>query len=338
MTALKEFARLESGGLWRSEPEAQRREVLLSFGDATLVISDTAGRALTHWSLPAIERLNPGERPAIFTPDPEATETVEIADDLMIDAIEKVRKTVERARPHPGRLRNLGLLVTLAVIVALAVFWVPGALVRQAQSVVPPVKRTEIGAALLGHIQRLTGPSCRSPLGTRALAQLYARVLGPDAGGQVVIVPGGPDTALYLPGGLIVMNRDLVEDTEDPAVVAGHLLAAASQLGQEDPLAPLLRHAGLMTTVRLLTTGDLPSDSLRSYAEDLLTDPPGRADDNMLLPLFEAAQVPSTPFAYAVDVTGESTLGLIEADPMAGRSTPLILSDGDWISLQGVCG
>lgn len=337
MTALKEFARLESGGLWRPDPEAQRREVVLSFGDATLVIADTAGRALTHWSLPAIERLNPGTRPALFTPDPDGVETVEIADDMMIDAIEKVRKTIQRARPHPGRLRNLGLLATAAVIAGAAFFWLPDALVRQAQSVVPPVKRSEIGASLLGHIQRLTGPSCRSPLGAQALARLHARVLGPDAGGQVVVVPGGPEIALYLPGGIIVMNRDLIEDTEDPAVVAGYILAAAGQLRQQDPLQSLLHHAGVATTAKLLTTGDLPADTLRAYAEALMTHPPTLAPDDVLLPLFETAQVPSTPFAYALDVTGESTIGLIEADPMAGQSAPELLSDGEWISLQGIC-
>lgn len=337
MTALKEFARLESEGLWRADPQDQRREVLLSFGDATLVITDSAGRALTHWSLPAIARLNPGERPALFTPDPDGTETLEIADALMIDAIEKVRKTIQRSRPHPGRLRNFGLAAVVLAILAAGVFWLPNALVRQAQSVVPPVKRTEIGAALLGHIQRLTGPSCRTPLGTTALGHLHDRVSGPDAPGQIVIVPDGPDRALYLPGGLIVMTRDLVEDTEDPAVAAGHVLAAIGQVQAEDPLVGVLEHAGLGTTVRLLTTGELPPEALRAYAEDLLTTPPPRIETERLIALFEAAEVPSTPYAYAVDITGESTLPLIEADPMSGQQPPILLSDGDWISIQGIC-
>lgn len=51
MTALKEYERLESGGLWRMTPQDQRRDVIVSFGDATLVISDSANRALSHWSL-----------------------------------------------------------------------------------------------------------------------------------------------------------------------------------------------------------------------------------------------------------------------------------------------
>ena len=337
MTALDEFSRLESGGLWRADPQAQRREVTVSFGEATLVISDAAGRPLTHWSLPAVERLNIGERPALFTPDVDAVETLEISDDIMIDAMEKVRKTVKRRRSKPGRLRNVGLLAATCGIVALGVFWLPDALVREAQSVVPPVKRAEIGATLLGHIQRVTGQTCRSALGTDALAKLHSRALGPDAGGQAFVVPSGPDTAVYLPGGLIVMNRDLIEDTEDPNVVAGHLIAAAAQSRETDPLVALLEDSGIGTTFTLLTTGEIDPEVLRSYAETLFANPPERAEDSALLDLFATAEIPSKPFAYALDVTGETTIGLIEADPMQGRSAPELLSDADWISLQGIC-
>lgn len=338
MTALTQFARLESGGLWRSATDAQRREVTVAFGDATLVISDSAGRPLTHWSLPAVQRLNMGERPALFSPDADAAETLEISDDLMIDAMEKVRKTVKRRRSKPGRLRGVALLSVLAGIVGLAVFWLPPALIREAQTVVPPVKRAEIGAALLGHIQRVTGQTCRSPLGMQALAKLHTRALGVDAGGQAFVVPSGPETSVYLPGGLIVMNRDLIEDTEDPSAVAGHIIAAAAQLRQQDPLAALLQEAGIRTTFTLLTTGDIDPDALRTYAESLFANPPDRPDDATLLAMFEDAQIPSTPFAYAVDVTGETTLGLIEADPVQGAQSPSLLSDSEWISLQGICG
>ena len=336
-TALTEFSRLESGGLWRPSPEDQRRDVVISLGEATITISDTADRPLTHWSLPAVRRLNVGERPALFSPDAEAIETLEITDDLMIDAIEKVRKTVKRRRARPGRLRGLGTVAVFAGIVGLAVFWLPDALIRQAQSVVPQVKRAEIGATLLGHIQRVTGQTCRSTLGTAALAKLHRRALGTEAGGQVVVVPSGPELAIYLPGGLIVMNRDLIEDTEDPAVVAGHIISAAGQLREADPLTALLEQAGIGTTFSLLTTGEIAPDTLRSYAETVFTDPPPRPSDQILLELFTAAELPSTPYAYSVDVTGETTLGLIEADPMKERDVREVLTDGEWISLQGIC-
>jgi len=204
--------------------------------------------------------------------------------------------------------------------------------------VVPPVKRSEIGATLLGHIQRVTGQTCRSRLGTDALDRLYTKTLGADAGGQVVVVPSGPEVAIYLPGGLIVMNRDLIEDTEDPAVVAGHIIAATAGAREVDPLAALLHESGIGTTFTLLTTSEIEGDVLRSYAETLFANPPAPASDDALLDLFAASNIPSTPYAYALDITGERTIGLIEADPMQGRTMQALLSDADWISLQGICG
>ena len=56
MTAIKKYARLEASALWRASPDEQRREVVISIGDATLTISDLRDRILTHWSLAAIER------------------------------------------------------------------------------------------------------------------------------------------------------------------------------------------------------------------------------------------------------------------------------------------
>ena len=194
MTALTQYERLESGGLWRPDPDAQRREVVVAFGDATLVVTDTAGRPLAHWSLAAVERVNPGDAPALFAPDPEATETLEIDDALMVEAIEKVRRAVARSRPQPRRLRMALAGLSLAGLAALAVFWLPGALRDQAASVVPLSKRVEIGATLLGHLQRLTGPACRADQGRAALARLHGRLLGPQAQGQVVVLPLGRAT------------------------------------------------------------------------------------------------------------------------------------------------
>ncbi len=339
MTALTKYARLESGGIWRPGGEAQRRDVVVSFGDATLVISDTAGRPLTHWSLPAVDRTNPGTRPAIYSPDIDGgDETLEIEDDTMIEAVETVRRSLARSRPRPGRLRWVGLGLSALAVIALAVFWLPGAITRQTLNVVPLSKRSEIGATLLGHVQALTGPVCRTPQGRQALSRLQTRVLGTGFAGQIVILPSGLAGPIYLPGGIIALNRSAVEDPEDPAVTAGHVVAAAATVRVQDPLEPLLRQAGLRATLRLLTTGDLPPGTLNDYAEVVVAARPPAVPDEEMVPTFGNALVPTTPYAYAVDLTGETVLGLIEADPMAGREVPQILSDGDWVALQGICG
>lgn len=341
MTALKEYARLESTGLWRGTADGQRREVGLVFGNATLVIVDNVGRPLTHWSMPAMRRTNPGTIPAVYTPDAAGSETLELSDEVMIGAIDKVLRSVARATPRPGRLRNAGIAFTLALILGLGIFWLPGALVRQTLLVMPAVKRSEIGATLLGHIQRLTRPTCRDPLGTQALAQLSTRLFGAGRG-QIVVIPDGPDGGLThvidLPGNIVVLGQSQVETAAEPAVLAGAILAATAARSVSDPLDPILRQAGLMTTLRLLTTGDIPTGILQDHAIALLHNAPARPGIALLAPVFEAAQVPLTPWAYAIDSTGETVLDLIEADPANGQTPPEVLSDGDWISLQGICG
>ena len=69
MTALKKYQRLEASALWRDVPGARARDVVMGLREATVVLSDPRSEVpLSQWSLPAIERLNPGQMPARFPP------------------------------------------------------------------------------------------------------------------------------------------------------------------------------------------------------------------------------------------------------------------------------
>jgi len=337
MTALKQYDRLESGGLWRPGPDRQRRDVTVSFGDATLVIADGAGRPLTHWSFAAAERQNPGARPAIFAPDAEATETLEVDDPLMIDAVETVRKSLARARPRQGKLRHLTTLVASIGILGLGVFWLPGALRDQAAAVVPQSKRIEIGATLLGHLQRAKGPTCRGAAGTAALRRMQTRLLGPDSAGRIVVMPLGTDASVALPGDIIVLDQTLVQRIDDPTVTAGFILAAHATARVRDPIAAILTDAPLSATARLLTTSVLPPQALRTHADVLIASPSATGPLDELYTLFDRAAVPSTPYAREMGRRGQTMDQLLDADPMSGRPTEAILSDADWVTLQGIC-
>ncbi len=338
MTALAEYQRLESTGLWRADPQAQRRNVIVSLGDATLTITDTHGKVLTHWSLAAVARANPGKRPAIFHPDGDSGETLELPEDEaeMVAAIERLRSVIERRRPHPGRLRFLIIALIAALLVLGAVFWLPGALIAHTTRVVPLVKRAEIGAALQTRITRVAGAPCQEPGALQALDHLSQRFLGRSGG--LVVLPGGTALSAHLPGQTILLNRILVEDWEDPEVTAGFILAEATRMAAKDPLRDLLDHVGLPGALRLLTTGNLSDASLNSYAESLMTAAPAPIPDETLLQAFATAGVHSTPYAFALDITGETTLALIEADPFSGATLPSVIEDSDWVRLQGICG
>ncbi len=344
MTALSEYERLESSGLWRAPPEDhnpdaddKRREVIVSFGNATIVLSDRNDKPLAHWAMSAIQRQNAGTRPAIYSPDKDAVETLEITDDDMIDAIEKIRAVIARNRPKPGRLRwwILGSIATAAV--ALAVFWLPDALLRHTVSVLPDAKRLEIGQSLVANIKRVSGQACTTPNGTRALDALAAR-LSDGKKPRLIVLPSGVTGATHLPGGYILLNHELFEDYEEPDVAAGYIIAEQLRSHTTDPVEPLLRASGLRATFTLLTTGTISDAALSSYAEHLLTTAPAAIDTQDLLARFLAANTRATPYAYGVDPTGETTVDLIEADPFAVTPATPLLTDGQWINLQSVCG
>jgi hypothetical protein len=336
MTALERYVRLESDGLWRPAPDQQRQEVTISFGDATLVIADGAGRPLAHWSLPALNRLNPGTRPAIYAPDDEASEELEIADDIMIDAIEEVRKALSKARPKPGKLRYWITAGVVAVTLALAVFWLPGALLRQTLAVVPTSKRVEIGATILAHVQTRTGPVCRDSTAQAAAGKLATRVFGAGTPLNIVVVPELPHGALAVPGGLIILDARLLQAAEDPAAVAGFVLAARLAISGSDTLEPVLTEAGLATTVGLLTSGDIPREVLQHHADERLAKPAAQPAAADLRRAMQAANLPHGPYLALARTRLDSPPDL-GRDPLEGQQIPPLLTDSEWISLQNIC-
>lgn len=336
MTALSKYDRLEATGLWRDTADAQRREVIVSIGDATLIISDLNDRAITHWSLAAVEKAPASEKGgAAFHPDGDPDEVLELAADetAMIEAIDTLRRAVARARPKQGRLRWFGLGLSASAVAILVVFWLPGALVDHAMRVVPPVKEAEIGEALLARIERVSGQPCNNIDAREGLSALAGRT----GVARVVVLPAGVREALALPGGTVLLNRNLVEDYEEPDVAAGFILVEQVRSANKPPLRALLEHAGPRATGTLLTTGSLPPRALESFAEDQLSEAVVEIPAESLLPAFAAAQVRSTPYARARDISGEATLPLIEADPMSGQDPAPIMQDRDWLQLQAIC-
>lgn len=340
MTALKKYARLEATGLWRPLPDAQRREVAVSFGDATLVLSEMQGNtAVSHWSLSAVERQNPGQMPALYAPASDApNESLELDDPAMIEALETVRAALARRRPRKGRLRLAMVAGTVAAIAGLALFWLPGAVVDHAARSLPFVKRQDVGRTLLTAMERYTGQPCAAPAGLEALDRLTRRLFKGDETRVVVLRDGlPPGGAVHLPGRLILVDRRLVENHDGPEVLAGLLLAERLRADQADPLRIVLRSAGTRATFTLLATGALPEGVLDAQAQARLRDLPDPLDAEALLPRFAEAAVPSTPYALAMDATGRETLALIEADPVPAASARPLLPDADWLSLQAVC-
>lgn len=337
MTALRKYERLESPGLWRDTPEAQRREVVVAFRDATLVLSDPKTELpLSHWSLPAVERLNPGTLPALYAPGFDADETLELDDPDMIAALETIRGALKKGAARPGRLRGTILVVATLAILGVGAVFVPDALVRHTATMLPPATRAQIGAVALADISRLTGAPCSTPLGKRALGILSEQLFG-GAGVEFAVLRDGLPQAALLPGPIVLIGAPVLDAAQGPEVPAGFALAEMLRAETEDPMLPILQHIGLPATLRLLTSGALPEGALEGYGEVFLKASRPALAEEPLLARFDAAAVSSTPYGFALDPTGESTLGLIEADPYRGGSPRALLGVEDWDALRAIC-
>lgn len=337
MTALNQYERLEATGFWRETPQSRRRDVIVSFGEATLVLTDPRSELpLTHWSLPAVTRTNPGELPARYSPGgPEVDEQLEIDDELMISAMEKVHRAIESSRPHPGRLRNSVTATAVVAMIIAGLFWLPSALVQHAAKISPPAQKAEIGRMVMVETALTTGAPCGRPGALPALETFAERLLGP--GQRVVVVPTTLRGAVHLPGPVTLIGNDLIAGQQSPEVAAGYILAARAVAQESDPLLDALRFAGPSATFHLLTAGKLSQSSLDGYSARILTRSAIQPSDETLLKLFEEAQVSSDPYARSLDPTGEATLGLIEADPYRTALPRPILDDRSWIALQQIC-
>ncbi len=323
MTALKGYERLEATALWRPEPGGQRRDVYVFLRDATLVIADRNETALAHWSLPAVERLNPGTRSALLAPGPEADETLEIEDTVMIDAINTVQAALRAAEPKPGRLRLWLGLAALAGVAAMALFWLPGALVRQADAVVLEARRADLGARLQTHVAAIAGPLC-GPEGMPPELARLARRLEPAEPPHLVLVRGLPMAALLLPGDTVLLSDRLLGGDGSPELLAGHVLTQLQVRAERSALA------------RLLTTGDIPEDRLAAHAVDLL-DRPLRlpADGAALAARFSAAQVDPGPFLDGTDLSQDVALRIALTEGTGPAAE--LLPDNLWVALQNAC-
>lgn len=337
MTALSAYQRLEATGIWHAAPNEQRRDVILSLGEATLTITTSAGAALSHWSLPALERLNPGEDPAMYAPGSASSEVLEVSDEAMVAALEKVRKSAARRRPKPGRLRLHVLLAALVILLGLLVIWLPPTLRRQTAALLPEAVRAEIGTALLAKITRFAGSPCQSEFGSLALTRLEERLLPQVSPARIVILPQSPRPSVALPGGLIVIGAQAVEDFDSPDVVAGHVLAEQLQGELSDPMLDFLDRASLMTSVRLMVSGHADGAALAAHAEALMLERTPLIDQALLARRLHDAGIPATPLAEALDPEGTSLVALRAADTNAPPVRREILSDGDFVALQAIC-
>lgn len=339
MTALEKYARLEGLGVWREAPDEQRRDVVVSLGDASLMIAEArSGKMLSHWSLPAVQRLNRGNKPAIFAPCPDASgETLEIDDALVIEALDTIHAAL--SPPQPLRRVRMALAAGAAVLTLAGLYWLPQILVDRTATAVPQAMRAQIGRdALDGLFLSAAGERiCADPEGRQAMSTLRNRVLGNDWRISVVAGVPGLETA-HLPGRLMVLGKGLVERLDSAEALAGWMLAEALAAEAHDPLLDALHYAGIRATFTLMTTGAMLDGALSGYAAQVFRIASAIPDAAVITA--RLGELGQTTTAYALSLPPRAATLAQALTRSATTDAPLeepLLSDGEWLTLQEIC-
>ena len=253
-------------------------------------------QVLSHWSLPAVRRRNPRDRPALYSPEGDGAEVLELDDDWLIDALEAVQAALappKRWRDRLGRKAYAGL-AALALLAVVLVF--PPALKQHTANVLPWTSRYEIGTRLVADLLAGGAQACASNQGRAALDALQRQVLGQPADVRVMQGTARPRVTGF-PGGVYVIDARLLDMAQSAEALAGALLLAEARLTAGDPVRAVLDHMGTYKTFGLLTSGVVPTDALRNYAAAHTRATAATPDAASILSRFEALSLSSRPFA-----------------------------------------
>lgn len=252
MTALERYVRLEAIGQWREAPDAPPREVVVSFGKATLILTDPSDVALAHWAFAALQVVGDRDGATIYAVDPRSGETLSIRDPEMVAAIAEITRELPAWPGTTGRRRRRNLFVPLVALVALvaALVWGPELLRRLAVAMVPPEQAEELGDRVLLALIETGGAICAEPPGQRVIDRIAFAVASPAPRVRVLDLGGGGPA--MLPGGAVILDRTAVTTATGADAIARAIAAAAA----EDPLATLMQAAGPIGNLRHIFTGD----------------------------------------------------------------------------------
>ncbi len=260
MTALEKYIRLEAVGQWRENPDQSPREVIVSFGNQTLVLSNFKENPLSHWALAATRRVSLDGSKALYSPDTEGFETLEIDDADMVEAIAQVsRLTVAPV----VRKRKLPAFLVFLAVVAAAIYFVPTLMRDQA------IRMTEQDSARYLGLEMLAGTAleqCSEPSANSAEVILMSRLFVGNLY-RLIVVKSGPEGVVF-PGGLLVVGGDVLQGVSS-ADEFGNWLIELTKTDQK-PLVDVFKSSSLKSVFQYISSGTIPQEDLNVAAQDLL--------------------------------------------------------------------
>jgi Zn-dependent protease with chaperone function len=373
MTALTKYAKLEAEARYFDGESAHPREVVLCFGERSLVIMGFDDVVIAHWPLASLRAIGQRKDSAVqLVPQRDSDERLMLSDRQMLNAIGAVcpdlyHRPVDRKGVRRALLWAGGAVTSLALIV----FVLLPALAGQLAQLIPPEREQQLGDAVVDQLQTLLSlvgderPGiCDTSSGVAALDQMVTRLA---ADGRlpyplrVGVIDHGMINAMAVPGGRILLFRGLLEAASSPEEVAGILAHEVGHVVHHDPTREALRAAGTAGILGLLL-GDVFGAGIVVVATDAVINASYQREaeiraDEIAYDLLAKAELPSQPFAgFFIKMKkkyGEmdGILKLIASHPgLDGRAQRAaaadrigeatyepVLNDQEWIALRGIC-
>ncbi len=265
MTAIDKYTRLEALGQWRESPDEPPCEVVVSFGNATLVLSDLDENPLCHWAMAATSRLTLDGANAVYTPDTEGFETLEIDDAEMVEAIAQVSRAAATIKRRTPWLRWVFLALLMATFGA--IFNAAPSLLRgQAVRMTGPESARKLGTDM---VATLDADICREPRAD-VVRELFQSRVFPDGRTLLLIARNQPHAGVF-PGGVVVVGGDVLQAMQTPNELAGLTTTLFAQ--SETAMTQLFEASSSRELFEYITSGRLSDERLANAAQNIIDGP-----------------------------------------------------------------
>lgn len=264
MTAIEKYTRLEALGQWKESPDQPAHEVVVSFENETLVLSNVDEKPLCHWAMAATFRISLDGSKAVYTPDTEGFETLEIDDAQMVEAIAQVSSATVIAAPRTPWLRWTLLFFIVTAIAAVS-FAAPTIMRDQAARMTGPESARKLGSDM---ILTLGVQICREPRADAARELFLSRIF-PDGRSLLIVAKNQPQTGVF-PGGIILIGGQTLQQLQSPEDLADLVTSMVDE--SSNKVQQLFETSSIKELFAYITSGKISNSHLSTVAQSVLVD------------------------------------------------------------------
>ncbi len=206
MTAIKKYTILESKGFWIDAKGSPPKEVIVSFGKSSIIMSDNNEIPLNHWDLNSIVMIEKNEIEARFSPGTERQEELIIQDEAMIEALAII---CGKGKSPSGKLLKFHhfIIITGSILIMLFFFFLPNILRTVTLDIIKPNHEYVFIQKLLEN-ENLIRNTCPKQKETKAVENKLIKKHGVVTGIDISITKTSLSSPLILPGGIIIIPFD----------------------------------------------------------------------------------------------------------------------------------